>query len=220
VREAEALLNDAQTQLRLIESVTDRRAIREEDLQRRKNAAEAAAARLEESKAALALLQSGSWDRDKAVTRAEVEQAERQVERIETDIARLTITAPMDGVVLQCKVRVGEYAQAGPLPQPLILLGKLDRFHVRADIDEKDAWRFQPGANAYASVRGNGARRFPLSFVRVEPYVIPKRNLTGDATERVDTRVLQVIYALDPGAPVYTGQQMDVFIEAQGGDQE
>ena len=67
VREAEALLKDVQVQLRLIESVTDRRAIREEDLQRRKSAAEAAAARLEEAKASLALLQSGSWDRDKAV---------------------------------------------------------------------------------------------------------------------------------------------------------
>ena len=123
----------------------------------------------------------------------------------------------MDGVVLQCKVRAGEYAPAGQLPQPLILLGKLGRFHVRADIDEKDAWRFRLGAKAFASVRGNGANRLPLSFVRVEPYVVPKKNLTGDATERVDTRVLQVIYALEPGAPVYAGQQMDVFIKAEKG---
>lgn len=215
-REAEALLQDAQVQLQLIESVKDRRAIREEDLQRRKQAVAAAAARLEETRAALALLQAGSWERDKAVARAEVEQAQQQVERIRTDILRMTVTAPIDGVVLQCKVRAGEYAQAGPLPQPLILLGKLDRFHVRADVDEKDAWRFRPGAGAYASVRGNAAQRFPLTFFRVEPYVVPKKNLTGDATERVDTRVLQVVYALDPGAPMYAGQQMDVFIQAQG----
>jgi hypothetical protein len=31
----------------------------------------------------------------------------------------------------------------------------------------------------------------------------------------VDTRVLQVIYALDRNAPVYAGQQMDVFIEVR-----
>jgi hypothetical protein len=43
--------------------------------------------------------------------------------------------------------------------------------------------------------------------------VIPKKNLTGDTTERVDTRVLQVIFALDKGTPVYAGQQMDVFID-------
>lgn len=217
VAEAEALLADARTQLRLIEGVTDRRAIRREDLERRRNAVSAAEARLEEAQAALDLLQAGSWDEDKAVARAEVDQAARQVERVQADLDRLTVTAPISGVILQCKVRAGEYAQAGPLPQPLILLGKLDRFHVRVDIDEKDAWRFQLGAAAYASVRGNGQQRLPLDFVRVEPYVVPKKNLTGDSTERVDTRVLQVIYALPAKAPVYAGQQMDVFVEAEQG---
>ena len=36
----------------------------------------------------------------------------------------------------------------------------------------------------------------------------------SDSTERVDTRVLQVIFRFqNPGFPVYVGQQMDVFIE-------
>jgi HlyD family secretion protein len=48
----------------------------------------------------------------------------------------------------------------------------------------------------------------------VEPYVTPKTSLTGSSTERVDTRVLQVIYSFDRNAlPAYVGQQMDVFIE-------
>jgi len=35
------------------------------------------------------------------------------------------------------------------------------------------------------------------------------------STERVDTRVLQVIYRFQPdGLPIHVGQQMDVFIEA------
>jgi HlyD family secretion protein len=216
VSEAEALLADARVQLQLIESVRDRRAIREEDRLRRQRAVEAAEARLEEARAALALLEAGAWEHDLEVARAEVAQATQQVERVRADIARLTVTAPIDGVVLQRKVRAGEYAAAGSLPQPLILLGAAGPLHVRADIDEKDAWRFRPGAPAWAAIRGNGALRFPLSYVRTEPYVVPKRNLTGDSTERVDTRVLQVIYALDAEAPVFAGQQMDVFIEAAG----
>ena len=70
------------------------------------------------------------------------------------------------------------------------------------------------GAAAVASVRGDSSHRYGLHFVRFEPYVIPKKNLTGDSMERVDTRVLQVIFALDKNAPVYAGQQMDVFIDA------
>jgi multidrug resistance efflux pump len=214
VRENEELLADANVQVRLIESVTDKRAIREEDLQRRRLAARAAEARLAEAKAELALLKAGSWEPDIKIARADVAQAQSQIARIQADLDRLTVMAPISGEVLQKNVRVGEYAQAGPLAAPLILLGAVNELHVRADVDEQDAWRVRAGAPAVASVRGNSERKFPLHFVRFEPYVIPKKNLTGDSAERVDTRVLQVIYALDRNAPVYAGQQMDVFIDA------
>ncbi len=216
VAEARAQAEDARTQLRLIESVKDRRAIREEDLEKRRRAVDVALARVAESEASLKLLRAGTWKADLAVARNEVVQATQQVERIKADLSRLTITSPLDGQVLQMKVRAGEYAAAGPLAQPLLLLGSVDRLHVRTDVDERDAWRVKPGAAAQASVRGNAQLRYPLEFVRVEPYVVPKRNLTNEATERVDSRVLQVIYALPPSAPVYPGQQMDVSI-AEGG---
>lgn len=217
LHEAEQTLADAQVQLQLIESVKDKRAIREEDLLRRRIAVRASEARVAEAKANLALLKAGSWEPDIRIARAEVEQAERQVARTEADLDRLVITAPISGEVLQVKVRAGEYAQAGSLPQPLMLLGSVDQLNVRADVDEQEAWRVRPGAAAVASVRGASDRKYALRFVRVEPYVVPKKSLTGDSTERVDTRVLQVIYALDRGAPVFAGQQMDVFIDAAGG---
>jgi multidrug resistance efflux pump len=214
VSEAEQLAQDADVQLRLIESVRDKRAIRDEDLQRRRIAAKAAAARLQQAKADLALLKAGAWQPDIEIARAEVNEAQRQVERIEADIERTAVTAPINGEILQCKVRVGEYAQAGQLAQPLILMGSTNQLNVRADVDAQDAWRVKSGAPAVASVRGDSSHRFGLRFVRFEPYVIPKKNLTGDSTERVDTRVLQVIFALEKDAPVYAGQQMDVFIDA------
>src|SRR5439155_19530690 len=87
--------------------------------------------------------------------------------------------------------------------------------NVRVDVDENDAWRIRPDAPAIASVRGNLQLKTPVKFVRIEPYVVPKRSLTGDSTERVDTRVLQILYSFDRGAlPVYVGQQLDVFIDA------
>ena len=217
VDEAQAQLEDAKLQLRLIEAVKDPRAIKQEDLLRRRRAVESAQARLDQASASLQLLKAGTWKPDLEVARAELKQAEAQVARLEADLARLQVTAPIDGQILQCKVRPGEYAQSGTLAQPLILMGQVDRLHVRADIDEKDAWRFRPGAPAIASVRGHAAVRYPLEFVRVEPYVVPKRNLTGDSTERVDTRVLQVLFKLPTQANLYPGQQMDLSIEANKG---
>jgi HlyD family secretion protein len=215
VHQAEAALADAQNQQRLIESVSDKRAIREEDVLRRREATHLALAKVEEARASLRLLKAGAWTDDLEVVRAELGNAEALVHRVEADLARLTMRAPIEGQILQVNVRAGEYAQTGQLPRPLLVMGDVGELHIRADIDENDAWRVEAGCPAEAAERGNSTRRAPLEFVRFEPYVIPKKSLTGDSTERVDTRVLQAIYRFtDRDVPFYVGQQMDVFIEA------
>jgi HlyD family secretion protein len=146
---------------------------------------------------------------------AQLAQARAQLNSTETDLERLTVRAPVDGQVLQVKVHLGEFAPTGVLPTPLILLGNVDKLHVRVDVEEHEASRVQPGAKAIAAVRGNADLKTPLTFVRFEPFVVPKKSLTGDSTERVDTRVLQVIYRIeDSKLPLFVGQQMDVFIDA------
>ncbi len=224
VAEAKAQLDDAEVQMKLIDSVADLRAVKKEDVLRRRLAYQAAQARLAQSERDLALLEAGAWAPDLAIARAQVEQAEAAVRQDEVAIERLTTRAPMDGVILQNKVRLGQYAQCGPLADPLIVFGGGRELHVRADVDEEDAWRVKAGARAIARLRGNSKEAYGLEFVRFEPYVIAKQSLTGAATERVDTRVLQVIYRFrDRGVPVFDGQQMDVFIDAapqaQGGSQ-
>lgn len=148
---------------------------------------------------------------------AQLAQARAQLKSTETDLERLTVRAPVDGQVLQVKVHLGEYAPTGALPTPLILLGNADKLHVRVDVEEHEAWRVRPEAKATAAVRGNTELKTPLTFVRFEPFVVPKKSLTGDSTERVDTRVLQVIYQVDDSnLPLFVGQQMDVFIDGKG----
>jgi multidrug resistance efflux pump len=215
VSEAQANLADAEVQMKLIESVSDRRAVRDEDVQRRRIAFKAAQARLSEAQSQLALLKAGAWAPDLAVARSEVVQAEAQVKEVATNIERLTMTAPIDGIILQKKVRVGQFAQCGPSSEPLMMMGGGAHLNIRADIDESDAWRVRPNTGAVAYVRGDTRQKIPLEFVRFEPYVVPKKSLTGDSTERVDTRVLEVIYRIrDESTPVYVGQQMDIYIDA------
>src|SRR5262249_14080443 len=104
VREGGAEVAHAALAPRQDERVTDRRAIREEDLQRRRQATNAAAAKLDEAKAALSLLKAGAWGPDVKIAKAEVASAETQVKRIQTDIERLTMRAPVAGEVLQVNV--------------------------------------------------------------------------------------------------------------------
>jgi multidrug resistance efflux pump len=143
--------------------------------------------------------------------------AKARLRMTDTEIERSVVKAPIDGTVLQVKVRAGEFVSAAAAGSaPWMTLGETKELHVRADVDEHEAWRVNAGAKARAHVRGNPELKVELEFVRFEPLVVPKKSLTGDATERVDTRVLQVIYRVVGAMPerLFIGQQMDVFVEA------
>ncbi|GIW79163.1 MAG: hypothetical protein KatS3mg105_0970 [Gemmatales bacterium] len=214
LREAKAHLEEQRDLLN--RALASGRSISPEELSRRRQAFHQAQGQYDFAVADYELLKAGAWERELAVAEANVRQAKAQVEQVRTDIERLTVRALVAGEVLQVNVRPGEYVGAPP-SQALIVLGDVHLLHVRVDIDEYDIPRFVPGAPAKAVLRGHADIEFPLTFVRVEPFVVPKKSLTGDNSERVDTRVLQVIYAFEPSSwPVYVGQQVDVFIDAAG----
>jgi multidrug efflux pump subunit AcrA (membrane-fusion protein) len=149
-----------------------------------------------------------------AAIEAQIVAIQAQLDQARTELAVLTIRAPRDGSLLQVNLREGEFAPAAALSEPVLLLGDTRTFQIRAEVDEQNAVLVATNATAVASLKGHADHSMQLRFVRIEPYVVPKRSLTGDSLERVDTRVLQIIYALDrPSFPVYVGQQVDVFIE-------
>jgi len=212
VREAKANLEDLRDLLQRSTKLYAERAVGEEEVSHRRQAFQSGQAQLERAEAELELLMKGAWAADKAVSRVAVEQSRAMLQQTFTELDRLTVRAPVDGQVLQRNVRPGEFvgATAGPA---LLVVGDARTLHVRADIDENDIPYFKPGLEGAAAVRGAPREQRPLKFVRVEPYVIPKRALTGASTERVDTRVLQVIFAVGPGeVPLFVGQQVDVFL--------
>jgi len=150
-----------------------------------------------------------------AIDQAALDRVKADVGRLKILLSRYTVAAPVDGLVMQVKIRVGEFAATGVLDPPLMVLGGDARLHVRVDVDEQQAWRVKPEAPAIAFVRGNPDLKASLKFEQLEPMVVRKASLTGESIERTDTRVLQMVYSFDPAAlPVYVGQQVDVFIGA------
>ena len=199
------------------ESLLKKNAISSEDTQLRRFRVRAAEAELARAKAELARLEAGTWSRDIAIAEQEVARNEAMVHRATVNLERLTVTAPNDGVVLRVNVRPGEFALSGQnSSEPLIMLGDRGPLHVRVQVDEEDALRIAPDQTAEGFVRGRVRERLNLKFVRIEPQVKPKQSLSGATTERVDTRVLVVIYEIVSSAkPVYVGQQVDVFVASQ-----
>lgn len=187
---ATATLLRLQDQLARLKGVNDPRAVSQDEVRTREN--------------------------DVAVAQAQLEAAQAQVGQDLVRLARMTVRAPRDGTILQVNIRPGEYASATPKNAAMIL-GDLEHLQVRADVDEQNAPRLQPGQTATAYLKGDTTQPIELSFVRVEPYVVPKTSLTGASTERVDTRVLQVIYSFTrpQDRPVYVGQQVDLFVKSE-----
>ena len=182
-----------------------------------------ARARVEQAQAQLAAFQASLDDfkagpsaTDVAKAQAEVAQAQAEVDRLARDITRRTVTAPIDATVLRLQLRRGQYVAGGdtsPERAPLVL-GDVEVLHVRVEVDEFDVPRFDPKKQAVAYLKTQGAKAIALEFVRVDPFVVPKRSLTNSQTELVDARVLEVVYRIGKSdAPLYVGAQMDVFIE-------
>lgn len=148
------------------------------------------------------------------VAEAAVAHARAAIRQTHELLDLYVVRAPICGSILQVSTRPGEYLTPGAAAAPLVL-GSIDELQVRVDVDEQLAPRVQRGANAVAFRKGASDAPMALEFLRIEPCIIPKKSLTGDSMERVDTRVLQVIFriASGPGLRAYVGQQVDVFIE-------
>lgn len=194
VEEAEIALADKRDRLDRIEKM--KTAASEDERQRTQFAARAAEAQL-------------------ASTKAKIATSEAQLARMKVQLELLAVRALRDGVVLQVNIRPGEFASPASR-DPALLIGK-NELQIRADIDEDNASRFRREMPARAYIKGRRDIEIALRFSRIEPYIVPKKSLTGESGERVDTRVLQVIYQFDrpKGAEIFVGQQMDVFIDAQ-----
>jgi multidrug efflux pump subunit AcrA (membrane-fusion protein) len=206
LEQAKASLKYALDELNLVNQLEDKRGVTKEELINR---------------------QDNVLIAQKGVENAEagVKSAQTQVDESQVILNFYTVKAPIDCEIMQINIRPGEYAAATALgssfqsstssASSLMLIGNVNRYHIRVDIDENDAWRFNKDQPAVAFLRGNAQYHTSLKFEYLEPYVVPKRSLTGDPTERVDTRVLQVVYSYDPKSlPAYLGQEVDVYIRA------
>lgn len=201
----------------------DPRSISKDALDTANDAVAQAQAALDLARTQFDSIRAGAWSYDIRNQQRQYEALRQSYEAAAALLRKYTLRARIDGVVLALNTSPGSYVspQGGYDPMTgatvpvAIMTAPQDFLEVRCYVDEILVSRLPPPERMVArmSLRGSEVK-VPLEFVRVQPYVSPKIELSDQRQEKVDLRVLPVIFRFrpDPAMAVYAGQLVDVFI--------
>jgi HlyD family secretion protein len=185
-----------------------------EELDRARRAAQTDAATFKAAESRLRAAAAGSRNEDISFARARVAAAEARVAQAKAALERLTIRAPLNGEVLQVKIRPGElYSFSGG--EPLLVLGDTSKLHVRMDVDERDVARLKIGQAAFVRADAYGETRFTGRVLEIGRRFGRKNIRTDDPTEKNDIKILEVVIELDTHERLMPGQRVVSFITVQ-----
>jgi HlyD family secretion protein len=203
---------------------TDPHAVSREALDSSRNGWQVAEANRLTAQRQLDLTRAGAWSFDIRNQQAQADALAKAYQASAALLDRFTIRAPRDGVVMAIKAAAGSYvtpqgvydAYTQGTNNPVVILGSgSDSLNVRCFIDEILIPRLPPPDRIKAQMFIRGTRTsVPLEFVGIQPYVTPKISLSDQRQERVDVRVLPVIFRFrNSGAyKLYPGQLVDVYV--------
>jgi HlyD family secretion protein len=228
VENARATFRNALEQLAKVERSHDiePKSVSADALDNARNAERMAATNLQVIERQYQLTRAGAWSYDIQNAERSYAALQKAAQSAAALLAKYTIRAPADGVVLALSSGPGSYVS----PQgaydsytqgygPLIVMG-LPQSHlqVRAYVDEILLHELPPPGKIQAQmfVRGTDIR-LPLTFVRIQPYVSPKIELSDARQERVDLRVLPMVFRFEKPKDLnlYPGQLVDVYVGAK-----
>lgn len=222
---AEASLKTAQDtmQKQMASYDIDRRSVSKDALDSAINAAAVAKTNVAVARRNYDLTKAGAWIYDITNQQKQYEALIKSYAASSALLAKYTLRAPRDGVVLSINTIVGSFVSTqGSYDSytqgmdPVLVLGTAQaHLNVRCYVDEILVPRLPPASKikAQMTIRGSNTK-LPLTYVRVQPYVSPKIELSDERLERVDVRVLPVIFRIenDAHANLYPGQLVDVYI--------
>lgn len=162
------------------------------------------------SAAAQDLLDRSAHDLDAAQARRA--SAIAAAARLAAVVAKSTIVAPIDGVVLERIAEVGETLVPGAR---LARLADLRQTRVEAEVDEYDAGRIVLGQAVTISAEGFAGSKWQGRVEEIPDAVTSRRLKPEDPGRPSDTRVLLVKIALSEPVPIKLGQRVEVEIQAR-----
>ena len=212
VREAEAVLALAERELKRQQGLAERELSSAQDLDRARSEHAVAVARLARAEQHREVIDSPPRADDLARAEAEVALAEARVAEARAVLEKSRVRAPVSGIVLRKLRHAGEQVtEMGDTP--IVVVGDTSQLRVRAEVDEADIALVRVDQAAYVQADAYGERRFPGRVSRLGSLMGRKTLRNEQPTERVDTRVLEVLIDLEPGSDLPVGLRVDAYLE-------
>jgi len=217
VNEAKAVMEDARSELKRRQELFGAGVVSREELDRYAREADVAKAKYDAAVEQHALVDDHAREEDQSLAEADLKLAQAQLEEAQARYEKTFIRSPIDGSVLRKHHRSGEsVSNSSTVPDPILTIGDRKTLRVRVDVDETDVSKVSVGQKAYVTADAFGKQRFWGHVVRVGQQLGPKNVRTDEPTERVDTKILETLVELDPGARLPDGLRVDAFIVPDG----
>ena len=208
----------SKSSLERTQALEKRGAATPDELDRARRQAETDQRALEAGEARRRAAVAGSRAEDILVARSKVSASVARVEQARANFNRLTIRAPISGEIMQVKYRAGEYYS--PSSEPIAVMGDTRTLRVRVDVDERDVPRLAVGAEAFATLNAFPNKRFKGRVVEIGRRMGRKNIRSDDPTERIDTKILEVVFELENKAGLVPGLRVLGYITARPANPE
>ena len=151
---------------------------------------------------------------DVRVAQARLDSAIARRDQAAASVDQKQIVAPIAGQILEILFDEGEYVQPGGA-QPTVVLGDTRTLRARIDVDERDIDEIQQGGLAIITVDSMPGRRFQGTIVSIGRRMGRKNVRSDEPTERIDTKILEVVVDLGP-VDLIVGQRVMAYLQKPG----
>ncbi len=219
VGEAKAVMENAKSELHRRRELFAAGVVSREELDRYAREADVANAKYDSAVQQHALVDDQAREEDRSLAEADVRLAQAQLDEAQARYEKTFIRSPIAGTVLRKHHRSGEsVSNSSTVPDPILTIGDRKILRVRVDVDETDVSKVSIGQRSYVTADAFGKQKFWGHVVRVGQQLGPKNVRTDEPTEKVDTKILETLVELDPGAQLPDGLRVDAFIVPDAGE--
>ena len=213
VRAQQAVMDNARAQADRYQKLFDAGVVSREETERYSREYQVARANYQEAVEHHSLVDDKAREEDRSLAEANLQLSRAQLEEARARYEKTFIRSPIDGLVLRKHHRNGEsVSNSSTVPDPILTVGDDHVLRVRVEVDETEVSKVQVGQKAYVTADAYGQRKFWGRVVRVGEELGRKNIRTDEPTERVDTKILEALVELNPGADLPVGLRVDGYI--------